>query len=405
MLPRKVAATVVTSGIARSAWAVNAMNLVLTIPILVEYLVAGGKAEALPVPLALLGLLIAIAVGAAIVPRPWVVLCFLIVGSVSAVLYEVTLLSADPRIFTDAFFILNRPALSLVLVGIASTTWLTGLGWSFGGFLFSTGASVAVAVISGFPFKTGWGPLLMFGLYVCSYLVLAAIQRSQRKLVPDFEKLEEETLRLTAEENLHGRVTAAVHDTLLNDLSLVMNAPDELDERMTARLREDIATLTSAEWARESADTVVLDDQDSELRNEIMLLISDLQWRGLTVRVTGGGSGIYRLDPEVATATLGSIRACLENVLRHSGTLVAELDLVYTEDELTVIVSDQGEGFDPAAIAPDRLGVRFSVVERIRAVGGSTKIWSAPGAGTSVVIRVPVLEVVAPHEESRHGED
>lgn len=405
VLPREVAARVITSGLARSAWAVNAMNLVLTIPILIEYMTMKGTAEALPVPVMLLSLLVLLAIGAAIVPKPWVVLSFLVLCSMGAVLYEVTLLSADPAMLTDAYFVLNRPAVSLVLVGVASTTWLTGLAWTMGGYLFSTAVSVAVAAITGVQIKTGWGPLLMLGLYVSAYLVLAAIQRSQRRLVPNFDQLEEETHRLEVEENMRSRVTAAVHDTLLNDLSLVMNAPDELDERVTTRLRADIATLTSAEWARESADAAVIDDQDSDLRNQIMLMMSDLQWRGLTVHVTGSGSGIYRLGPDVATALVESIRACLENVLRHSGANVAEVDLAYTDAELTAIVSDQGNGFDPKAIPADRLGVRFSVIDRIRAAGGSTKLWSAPGAGTSIVIRVPVLEMVTAHEESHHGDD
>ncbi|CAN5320810.1 hypothetical protein BH09ACT5_BH09ACT5_12760 [soil metagenome] len=405
VLPREVAARVITSGIARSAWAVSAMNLVLTIPILVELLVSKGEGDELLWPVVLLSLLVLLAVGAAIMPKPWVVVSFLILGGAGAVLYEVTLLGIDPGLLESGFFVLNRPAVSLVLVGIASTTWLTGLGWIMGGYLFSTGVSVAVALITGLPFKTGWGPVLMLALYVAAYLVLAAIQRSQRRRVPNFDELEEETRRLAVEENMRSRVTAAVHDTLLNDLSIVMNAPDELDERVTARLRRDIATLTSAEWAKESAEATVIDDQDSYLRNEIMMMMSDLQWRGLTVHVTGSGSGIYRLAPDVATALVDSIRACLENVLRHSGTTVAEVDLAYTEEDLTVIVSDQGRGFDPGAIPADRLGVRFSVVERIRAAGGTTRIWSSPGAGTSIIIRMPVLEVVAAHEESHHADE
>ncbi|CAN5196657.1 hypothetical protein BH11ACT5_BH11ACT5_10970 [soil metagenome] len=405
VLPREVAARVITSGIARGAWAVNAANLLLTIPILIEYLTVHGESASLPAPVILLSLLVLLAIGAAIQPKPWIVLSFLVLGSAGAVLYEVTLLATDPSMLTDAYFLLNRPAVSLVLVGVASTTWLTGLAWTLGGYLFSTGVSVAVAAITGLPLTTGWGPLLMLGLYIAAYLVLAAIQHSQRKRVPNFDELEEETRRLAVEENMRARVTAAVHDTLLNDLSLVMNAPDELDERITARLRSDIATLTSAEWAKESAEAVIIDDQDSDLRNRIMLMMSDLQWRGLTVHVTGSGSGIYRLAPEVATALVDSIRACLENVLRHSGSSVAEVDLAYDDAELTVIVSDQGTGFDPKAIPPDRLGVRFSVVDRIRAAGGSTRIWSAPGAGTSIIIRVPILEVVTAHEESHHGDE
>jgi signal transduction histidine kinase len=405
VLPREVAARVITSGIARGAWAVSAANLLLTIPILVEYLAIHGQSAALPVPLILLSLLVLLAIGAAILPKPWIVLSFLVLGSAGAVLYEVTLLASDPGMLTEAFFLLNRPAVSLVLVGVASTTWLTGLAWTMGGYLFSTAVSVAVAAITGLPLRTGWGPLLMLALYISAYLVLAAIQRSQRKRVPNFDELEEETRRLEVEENMRARVTAAVHDTLLNDLSLVMNAPDELDDRITARLRSDIATLTSAEWAKESAEAAIIDDQDSDLRNRIMVMMSDLQWRGLTVHITGSGSGIYRLAPEVATALVDSIRACLENVLRHSGATVAEVDMAYEETELTVIVSDQGTGFDPQAIPADRLGVRFSVIDRIRAAGGSTRIWSAPGAGTSIIIRVPILEVVTEHEESRHGDE
>jgi len=134
-----------------------------------------------------------------------------------------------------------------------------------------------------------------------------------------------------------------------------------------------------------------------------MMLMSDLQWRGLTVHITGSGTGIYRLSPAVATALIDAVRACLENVLRHSGTTVAEVDLAYSEDEVTVIVTDQGVGFDSEAVPDDRLGLRHSVVERVRAVGGSARIWSSVGAGTSIIMRVPVLEVVTHHEESTHA--
>jgi signal transduction histidine kinase len=232
--------------------------------------------------------------------------------------------------------------------------------------------------------------------------VLQGIQASQRRRLPNFDELEQETSRLAVEENLRSRLVSAVHDTLLNDLSIVMNAPDELDERMSSRLRADIATLTSAEWLHESAEVTLTDDQDSALRNQIMLLISDLQWRGLTVHVTGSGSGIYLLAPQAALGIVDAIRACLENVLRHAGTTVAEVDLSYTDTEIAVMVSDQGAGFDPDAVAGDRLGLRQSVVERIRVVGGSTRIWSTPGEGTSVLMRVPVIEKLAEHERSNH---
>ena len=94
--------------------------------------------------------------------------------------------------------------------------------------------------------------------------------------------------------------------------------------------------------------------------------------------------------------------AAFENVLRHSGATVAELEVIYGDDVITVMVSDQGAGFDLAAVAPDRLGVRGSIVDRMESVGGSARIWSSPGSGTSVMLTVPILEVVEPHPESQH---
>jgi signal transduction histidine kinase len=404
VLPREVAARVITNGIARGAWAVNAVSLSLTIPLLVEHMLVRGLGADLPGPLAILIVLLAFVIVAAFLPRPQIVAAFLLVGAAGAVLYQVWLIQADPTITEQALFVLNRPAVSLVLVGVQSASALVGVSWILVGFLISSGVSFAVAGITGVPLTTGSGPVLMLLLYVTAYAVLGAIQARQRRLVPNFEELERETRRLSLEEHLRDRVTAVVHDTLLNDLSIVMNAPDELDERAVQRLRADVATLTSAEWLDEASELAIVDDQDSELRNRIVMMMSDLQWRGLTVRVTGSGSGIYRVEPEVANALVDAVRASLENVLRHSGASVAEVDLAYTPTEITVIVSDQGHGFDPDAVPDDRLGVRQSIQGRIRAVGGSVRIWSSPGAGTSVVIRVPVLEVVTEHREASDAE-
>jgi signal transduction histidine kinase len=97
------------------------------------------------------------------------------------------------------------------------------------------------------------------------------------------------------------------------------------------------------------------------------------------------------------------VRACLENVLRHSGTNIAELDLGATEDVVSIVVTDNGTGFDPSMIAEDRLGLRASVIERIRSIGGTARIWSTPGEGTSIVMEVPIEEFVASDEEAMRG--
>lgn len=402
VLPRDVSARVITSSVARAAAAVNAVTLVLAVPMLVEFMTARDLVQRPPIPFIVLFLLASLAVASAIRPSVALAVVFLVVGTVGAVVFEVALLSVYPAILGEALYLLNRPAVALVLVGVTATTVRAGIAWTVGGFVLSSIVTVVSALIVGVPIVPGYGALFTLLLMLAIYGALAAIQRSLRKRVPDFDALEEETRRIALEENLRVRVTAAVHDTLLNDLSLVMNAPDELDPRMIARLREDLDTLTGAEWLTESAE-VVVDDQDAMLRNRIMLIVSEMQWRGLTVHVTGSGSGIYRVSDETAIVILDVMRVCLENVLRHSGVTVAEMDLAYSTDGVTLMIVDEGAGFDPDAIAPDRLGLRNSVVERVRSVGGSVKIWSSPGEGTSIVVNLPVAEVVVPHEEPTHG--
>ncbi len=49
-----------------------------------------------------------------------------------------------------------------------------------------------------------------------------------------------------------------------------------------------------------------------------------------------------------------------------------------------VFVRDRGPGFDPAAVPPDRRGVRESIVGRMERHGGRARITSHPGAGTEV---------------------
>ncbi len=402
VLPRELAARIINGTVATMGWAVGALTIVLTIPVLIETLIERGRAADIPLPLALL---LIILLGIAAVAR-WrrteVVLVYLAVAGVATVCYELALLNGDVAILDEALFVVNRPTLALVAVGVTAATALSGILWCSFGLVVATGVSLTSALIAGVPFRPGLGPLMVFVIAVVGYLTFAAIQNTQRRQVPNFDELEAETQRLARGEDLARRTTAAVHDTVLNDLSIVMNAVDTLDERTSARLLQDLEQLRSAEWISQTTEIATGDDEDASLRNELMQMVSDFQWRGLSIHVTGYGSGVYRLDPDVARALAGSVSAAFENVLRHSGAAVAELELIYGDDVITVMVSDQGSGFDLADVAPDRLGVRGSIVDRMDSVGGSARIWSSPGSGTTVMLTVPVLEVLEPQPESPH---
>jgi signal transduction histidine kinase len=402
VLPREVAGGIITGTIAMMGWAIGAATVVMTVPMLVETMMRRGRESELPLPLLMLAVVLAGIVVVARLRRRWTVLAYLAVAGAASVVYELALLRGDPGMLDQALFVLNRPTLALVAVGVAATSAWAGILWVLLGYVVANGVALAVAVVGGGPFDPGLGPSMVLVIAVIGYGTFWAIQAAQRRRLPNFDELERETRRMALGEDLARRTTAIVHDTVLNDLAIIMNAPDRLDTRTRDRLREDLATLRSGEWLSTTAEMPSVDDQDAGLRNELMTLVSEFQWRGLTVHVTGATMGVYRFRPEAADALMASIRACFENVLRHAGATIAELELVEGDEALTVMVTDQGRGFDPQTVPADRLGLRMSVEHRLAAVGGTARIWSAPGEGTSVLLTIPIETVVSRQPESPH---
>ncbi|MCA9726918.1 MAG: sensor histidine kinase [Candidatus Eisenbacteria bacterium] len=103
-------------------------------------------------------------------------------------------------------------------------------------------------------------------------------------------------------------------------------------------------------------------------------------------------SGRPRALPNDLTVMLfKSVRELLMNSLKHSGAPHAEVDVHWRDGMVSVTVSDDGRGFDPAAQAHahhDGFGL-FSIRERIRDLGGSVAMVSAPRRGCRTTLEVP----------------
>ena len=396
ILPRGVAANILVTAISRGAWAISVALMLITVPIVVDVAVDRGFADRLWLPLACLaGMLLLLAISAR-QPSTATRLLYVVGGAAFALVYEIALLTADPTLNDDASFVLNRPAMILAFAGVSSLRPLVAAAWSFGGYALAFVVAALAAVTTGVAFAPGWGPTIAFVVYAGCYLALVAVRATQDRQIPDLARLEEDTRRLAIENQFEQRAAAIVHDTVLSDLTAVMNTDGPLDDRARARFRADVATLSDSAWLRESAEPDAVAPLDAVLRNALETLVTDFQWRGLTVDVTGDSREIIRVSPEAASSLVLAVRACLDNVLDHAGTTSAELVVSTTSRAVTVMVIDHGVGFDPEAVARDRLGLRSSVLARIRAHGGSARVWSTPGSGTSVLISVPGVEFESP---------
>ena len=102
-----------------------------------------------------------------------------------------------------------------------------------------------------------------------------------------------------------------------------------------------------------------------------------------------------RVDDEDARSRLfQTVRELLFSVVKHAGVDRATVSLRMEGDSLELEVSDEGAGFNLEEVRSSRspatgLGL-FSVRERIRLIGGTVAVDTAPGEGSRVRVTVPL---------------
>jgi len=86
----------------------------------------------------------------------------------------------------------------------------------------------------------------------------------------------------------------------------------------------------------------------------------------------------------------------LANSARHSGAPSARLCLTVTDDEVYLVVTDEGKGFDPSvalsrSLNREHFGLH-GIQERAWAMGGECEIYSQSNAGARIMINLPINE-------------
>jgi PAS domain S-box-containing protein len=114
--------------------------------------------------------------------------------------------------------------------------------------------------------------------------------------------------------------------------------------------------------------------------------------QGIRVQVELAALKRVHLAPETETALYRIGQEALSNVAEHAHAAGVCVIASYHAGRLTIVIEDDGAGFDVAeAIRLGRLGI-LSMRERAKMVGGSLTIESAPGGGTTVYVGIPVAD-------------
>jgi PAS domain S-box-containing protein len=107
------------------------------------------------------------------------------------------------------------------------------------------------------------------------------------------------------------------------------------------------------------------------------------------------------LEPDKSIAIFRIFQEFLTNVARHAHATTVAARLEWEGDHLIFQVHDDGKGFDPeAAGARKSLGL-LGMRERALLLNGELQLQSAPGAGTTMTLRIPLARSGIRSEKSR----
>jgi signal transduction histidine kinase len=240
----------------------------------------------------------------------------------------------------------------LVIAGVTGFIVVRGSGGHLGGIL-----QAALAVLVGVALIAG------------PYLVRMTQDLSAERL-----------MRIRAQER--AEVAAHVHDSVLHTLTLIQRHADE--PREVARLaRAQERELRAWLYRPEGTGR---DDEPTTLAEAVRAAAAEVEdAHGVPVEVVCVGDS--PLD-ERLVAQMQAAREAMVNGAKYGGGGAVQVYAEVEETRVFVSVRDHGPGFDLDQVPGDRMGVRESIIGRMRRNGGEARLRAAPGGGTEVELEM-----------------
>jgi PAS domain S-box-containing protein len=222
----------------------------------------------------------------------------------------------------------------------------------------------------------------------------AALALENRRL---YSRLEE-----AAQQAERQRLAAEIHDGLtqsLYGLSLMLEnieaaAPQTSPEELAVSLRRARRVV-----AESLADTrqIIFDLRTSTFRDgaDLYSLIRDaLQYfrheTGIDAELLMPDGARPELDQNETNQLFRIVQEALVNIRKHANATQVTVSLRRQDDNLVMTITDDGQGFDPNAVAEsNHFGLRI-MGDRAQSLGGWCGVEAAPGHGARITVSVPL---------------
>lgn len=212
---------------------------------------------------------------------------------------------------------------------------------------------------------------------------------------------------ISAQEEERARLARELHDgtaQTLGALSIALGRASDtfpVDSSVSfeqLRKAKEIVALLLEETRRLILDLrpMLLDD---------MGLIAAIRWHTESKLATTGIESSFEVDTprdrfpyHVETAVFRIVQEATNNVVKHSQASHVGIGFSYSADVIRIVVSDNGRGFDIGRGASHHFDEHVGLAgmrERVSLLGGEMSIISELGAGTTVLVEIPLIEAVA----------
>ncbi len=242
--------------------------------------------------------------------------------------------------------------------------------------------------------------MLILTMAIFISLIIFRYQQKQNAYFKDIEALKTShqnillQSQLEIQEQTFQNISREIHDNIGQKLTLAklyMNTLDFTDTQK-AKLQVNDSVNIICEAIAE------LSDLSRSMSSEIILnygLIKALEFETEQL----AGSGIYIInfsatgnpvfmDIDTELLVFRMVQEALNNIVKHAAAAVIDINLHYTGNLLTVLVNDDGKGFNSSE-AGHGAGLQ-NIKKRATILKGNVAISSTPGSGTKIKIEIPL---------------
>jgi signal transduction histidine kinase len=214
----------------------------------------------------------------------------------------------------------------------------------------------------------------------------------------------QDNLRLYAQKVSHAqeaerkRIARELHDETLQALIVVSRQLDDLNVKESPvtpdKIREEVRKIIDGvrQFSQELRPSIL---DDLGLIPAVKSLCTDLTRNyGIMTEIKVAGSPI-KLTADWELMLFRIVQEALNNIRKHSQATQAHVSFLSEAGRVKVTIQDNGIGFEVPSkyeklTITGKLGIA-GMQERIQLLGGTLKIASRPGTGTTLLIDIPLL--------------